>query len=109
MLIGNVTIAQQAFGIANASNGPSDRSSDGIMGLGYPVLSQTHPSDYTAEMPLDLALDRVPRQTVLLNLAEALGEPCFAFAVERIPFHQETAFGEPCPASQLRTGNADAA
>ena len=109
MLIGNITIPQQAFGIANATNRPSDRVSDGIMGLGYSILSQTHSSDYTAEMPVDLVMDSVPRQTVLLKLAEALEEPYFAFPVERTPLDQETAFGEPCPTSLPCTGNADAA
>ena len=92
--MGGITLAGQEFGIANATNGPADRYSEGILGLGYPILSQTHPLNYTAKEPFGLLGGTLASQTVLLSLAETLNISYFAFAPERTPLEQETAFGK---------------
>lgn len=103
--IGSIEILQQEFGIINATNGPADNYSEGIMGLCYPILSQTHPSNFTPETPFELLTNTLPSMTTILSLIESCEQDqttgdnptynqFFTFALERTPLDQETAFGE---------------
>ena len=93
MQVGDIVIPQQDFGIVNATNGPADKYSAGIMGLGFPVLSQTHPQNVTGLTGWELLSNTLWSETALLSMAGQGMEPYFAIALDRIPFDQEIGQG----------------
>lgn len=94
--LGSVTLPDQEIGIANATNGPSDGLTNGILGLGYPILSQTHAVDYSAQTSLELIVDRLPSKTVVASLVDEYAQSWFAFALERLPAGAKTGPGGSC-------------
>lgn len=46
--LGNITIPDQIFGVVNTSTNIGDKVNTGLMGLGYPIIAQAHPINYTA-------------------------------------------------------------
>lgn len=91
--VGDILISQQEMGVANASTAYADGWYSGIMGLGYPTISQIHPSNYTGDTSLELLADRWRYPTVTQRMAQQGVEPYFAFALERSPRDQLYAFG----------------
>lgn len=91
--LGNVTIQRQEMGFVNESANQGDGANTGVMGLGYPVLAASHPTDYVANSSAGLLEDRWKYNTVFLNLVKQGLEPYFSFALERTPLYQETGFG----------------
>ena len=82
------------FGAVNASTSWEDGYASGILGLGYPEISQIPPINDTKETALDLLEDRKLYPTVLTRLAKQGIQPYFSMALERTPLAQELGFGE---------------
>ncbi|KAK3699771.1 hypothetical protein LTR37_016280 [Vermiconidia calcicola] len=91
--VGDIVIPRQEFGMANATNGPADKYSEGIMGLGHQVLSMTHASNYSATSALGLLSNTLWYETSLWSMVKQGMEPYFAFALDRMPFDQEIGHG----------------
>ena len=103
MRLGSISIPRQEFGLMNATTGPADRYSSGLVGLSLPIISQTHPSNVTGLTGFELLTNTLMYDTVLLTLEAQGVEPYFAFALDRIPQDQEIGEGKFGVGSDLRT------
>ena len=92
--LSNITVADQIFGIIDSSTTVEDRINTGLMGLGYPILAQAHPSNYTAISSAALLQQRLSYDTVFCHMIERGVAPYFSLTLDRMPRDQETGAGE---------------
>ena len=91
--VGDLTVPQQITGVINATTSYFDDFGVGILGLGYPTISQIHPANYTGDTDLELLQDRLLYPTILQTMTKQGVEPYFAIALERTPLDLEIGFG----------------
>ena len=73
------------------------------MGLGYPILAQAHPINYTLTSSTALLQQRLQYNTVLWHMVDRGVAPYFALALERMPLLQETGAGKESIVFFIRT------
>jgi hypothetical protein len=94
LTLGDIVVPDQIFGVINSSTTVGDKLNTGLLGLGYPILAQAHPINYTKTSSVALLQNRLQYDTVFWHMIERGIAPFFALALERMPLSQETGAGE---------------
>ncbi|KAK5000088.1 hypothetical protein LTR66_000988 [Elasticomyces elasticus] len=80
--LGGITVRHQEVGIANRVTAPGDGIDNGLLGLGYPILTSAHLDTDTSNT--SLLFDRITYRSLFTSMwQQGLVDPYYSMAIDR--------------------------